>query len=175
MYIDGKASRRRQLEAQRARENRAEIVKALSQGQVTRRDLVRWGIFTAGGLLAAKNGLDPFARSAFAAVPTGVPRSPLFGAQKFSQPLHRLDVLTPQTLSRNTYGHAAFPEDSPEPAGKRLSYHTDYSAVGGGDARYRNPLTGRGPMEGRPPGEFFAHQRWDEYFPKVGFVLSMGQ
>ena len=28
-------------------------------------------------------------------------------------------------------------------------------------------------MEGRPPGEFFAHQRWDEFFPKVGYVMSL--
>ena len=175
MYIHEQESRRRQKEAESARENRAEIVRALSHGQVTRRELVRWGGFTAAGLLAAKNGLSPFARSAFAAVPTGVPRSPLFGAQKFTQPLHRLDVQAPVSLTRNELGHAAFPSDSPEPAAKRLSYHTDYSAVTGGDAAFRNPLTGRGPMEGRPPGEFFAHQRWDEYFPKVGYVLSMGQ
>ena len=30
-------------------------------------------------------------------------------------------------------------------------------------------------MEGRPPGEIFAHQRWDEFFPKVGYVLTLGQ
>jgi FtsP/CotA-like multicopper oxidase with cupredoxin domain len=36
-------------------------------------------------------------------------------------------------------------------------------------------LTGRGPIEGRPPTEFFAHQRWNEFFPKVGYVLSWGQ
>ena len=87
MYISPKASRIRQREAQRARDNRAEIVKARALGQVTRRDLIRWGIFTAGGTLVCKNGLSPFARSAFAAVPTGTPRSPLFGAQKFAQPL----------------------------------------------------------------------------------------
>ena len=31
------------------RRNRLEIVKALSDGQVTRRDLIKWGLFTAGG------------------------------------------------------------------------------------------------------------------------------
>jgi hypothetical protein len=30
-------------------------------------------------------------------------------------------------------------------------------------------------MEGRPPGEIFAHQRWDEFFPQVGYVMSRGQ
>ena len=40
MYISDKASRIRQREAQRARDNRAEIVKALSIGQISRRDLL---------------------------------------------------------------------------------------------------------------------------------------
>ena len=30
-------------------------------------------------------------------------------------------------------------------------------------------------MEGRPPGEIFAHQRWDEFFPKVGYVFTLAQ
>ena len=54
MYISSKASRIRQREAQRARNNRAEIVKARSLGQVTRRELVKWGIFTAGGRWCAR-------------------------------------------------------------------------------------------------------------------------
>jgi hypothetical protein len=98
-YLSRDASRIRQREAQNARNNRAEIVRALSIGQITRRDLYKWGLLTFGGL-ALKNGLSPFARSAFAAVPTGTPASPLFGAQKFTQPLPRLRVQTPQPLTR---------------------------------------------------------------------------
>src|ERR1700751_5844754 len=98
-YLSRDASRIRQREAQNARNNRAEIVKALSVGQITRRDLYKWGLLTAGGL-ALKNGLSPFARSAFASVPTGTPSSPLFGVQKFTQPLPRLPVQTPQALTR---------------------------------------------------------------------------
>jgi hypothetical protein len=44
------------------------------------------GLFTAAGTLALKNGLSPFAGSAFAdsgGIPTGLPRSPLFGIQPF--------------------------------------------------------------------------------------------
>ena len=82
MYLPFGASKIRQREAQNARNNRADIVKALSQGQITKRDLIRWGIFTAGGLLVAKNGLSPFARSAVAAGPTGTPRSPLREVRK---------------------------------------------------------------------------------------------
>src|SRR6201996_4973106 len=99
-YLSSKESRIRQREAQNARNNRAEIVKAHSIGQITRRDLYKWGILTAGGL-ALKNGLSPFARSAFAAVPTGTPSSPLFGAAKFSTPLPRLALQTPIPLTKD--------------------------------------------------------------------------
>src|ERR1700720_2468269 len=99
MYLSPKASRIRQKEAQDARNNRAEIVKALSIGQITKRDLYKWGLLAMGGL-ALKNGLSPFARSAFAAVPTGTPPSPRFGVQKYTQPLPRLSQQTPMPLTR---------------------------------------------------------------------------
>src|SRR5215510_9867816 len=111
MYISTKASRIRQREAQRARDHRAEIVKARSIGQITRRDLIRWGLFTSSGLLVCKNGLSPFARSAFAAIPTGTPRSPLFGVQKFTQRMPRLRLQTPVPMTpspRGTEVDAAF-------------------------------------------------------------------
>ena len=109
MYLSHKASATRLREAQRARDNRAEIVKALSIGQITRRDLYKWGNFTTTGALAFKNGLSPFAPSAFAAddtIPTGTPPSPLFGALKFSQPMPRLALQTPVPLVRNAFGRA---------------------------------------------------------------------
>src|ERR1700733_9113740 len=175
MYISPKASAARQREAQLARDNRAEIVKALSLGQINRRDLFRWGIFTATGALALKNGLSPFARSAFAAVPTGTPRSNLYGAQKYTYSLPRLALQSPIPLTRDAATrNAVFPASYGELPAKRLSYHTDYSA-NPSDTRYKNTVSGRGPIEGRPPGEIFAHQRWDEFFPKVGYVISLGQ
>ena len=174
MYIFKGASRIRQREAHNARNNRAEIVKARSLEHVTRRELFRMGIFTSGGLLALKNGLSPFAPSAFAAGPTGTPRSPLFGAAKFTQPMPRLSLQTPVALTPTTTGTAAFPNASPEIDAKRMSYHTDFSA-NPSDVRFRNPLTNRGPIEGRPPGPFFAHQRWKDFFPKAAYVMSMGQ
>jgi FtsP/CotA-like multicopper oxidase with cupredoxin domain len=181
MYISPKASRIRQREAQRARENRAEIHRALSLGQVSRRDLIRWGIFTASGVLACKNGLSPLARSAFAQVPTGTPRSPLFGAQKFAQRLNRLSYQEPTAVSRvprdGEYDAVFTGAYANEPHARRLSYHTDFSnpPLGTSQADFTNPITGRGPMEGRPPGEIFAHQRWDEFFPKVGYVFTLSQ
>jgi FtsP/CotA-like multicopper oxidase with cupredoxin domain len=175
MYISPKASLARQREAQKARDNRAEIVKALSHGQITRRDLYRWGLFTAVGALALKNGLSPFATSAFADVPTGTPRSPLFGAQKFTVRLPRLALQTPTPLTRDpATSNAVFPASFGERPAKRLSYHTDFTA-NPADPQFRNLVSGRGPIEGRPPGEIFAHQRWDEFFPKVGYVMSLAQ
>jgi FtsP/CotA-like multicopper oxidase with cupredoxin domain len=180
MYLTGRESRIRQREAQRARENRAEIVKARSLGQITRRDLIRWGIVTASGALALKNGLSPFARSAFAAVPTGTPRSPLFGAAKFTQRMPRLRVETPSPMTRNAAGEGVYPASEGYDNAKRMSYHQDYNTwTPTTDPLelnpHRNITTGRGPKEGRPPGEWFAHQRWDDYFPKVGCGMSWTQ
>ena len=138
MYLTGRESRIRQREAQKARENRAEIVKARSLGQITRRDLFRWGIFTATGVLPCKNGLSPFARSAFAAVPTGTPRSPLFGATKFSQRMPRLTCRSPIPMTRNATGEARLstPAEGYDNA-KRLSYHTGLQQL----------MTGGNPLE----------------------------
>src|SRR5262249_56556010 len=65
-----------------------------------------------------------------------------------------------------------------ECAGERpargLSYHTDFSDDTTNPA-FIKPIAGRGPIEGRPRGEVFAHQRWDEFFPKVGYVFSLSQ
>ena len=179
MYISPKASRMRQREAQRARDNRAEIRKALASGQISKRDLFRWGLVTATGALALKNGLSPFARSAFAAVPTGTPRSPLYGAARFTQRMPRLTLQQPLPLVRTAAGEAMFPAGLGYPNAKRLSYHNDFNdfvdpvtgqPVPADQNPFRNPITNRGPLEGRPPSEFFAHQRWTEFFPQVGYV-----
>ncbi len=109
MYLPKDASRSRIREAQKARENRAEIVRALSHGQISRRELFKWGLFTSSGLLAWKNGLNVYAPSAYGQVPTGTPRSPLFGARKFTQPFRRLSLQTPMPLT-NLGGEAVFPD-----------------------------------------------------------------
>ncbi|MEQ1697443.1 MAG: multicopper oxidase domain-containing protein [Hyphomicrobiaceae bacterium] len=185
MYLPKNASKLRQREAQNARNNRAEIVKALSLGEITRRDLLKWGLFTTGGLLLAKNGFSPYARSAFGADSTGAPRTPLYGAQKFTEEFLRVSHVKPTpltsrdvTVNGRVEKYADFPAHMNEPSAKRLSYHTDFTALKEQGTPimsngYRNPRTNRGPMEGRPPGEMFAHQRWEEFFPKQGYVTSL--
>jgi FtsP/CotA-like multicopper oxidase with cupredoxin domain len=125
-------------------------------------------------LLLYKNGFSPYAPSAYAEVPTGTPRSPLFGATKFSQPMPRLDLQKPIPLTINADNHCVFPTAMGEYNARGLSYHTEFSADPT-RPEYRNPLTNRGPCEGRPPGDIFAHQRWAEFTPKVGYVMSVGQ
>src|SRR5689334_4452035 len=102
IYLPKDASRLRVREAENARRNRLEVVKALSQGTVTRRDVYKWGLFGLTGALALKNGFSPFAPSAFAKteIPTGAPRSPLFGATKFRFPLQRLALQEPVPITK---------------------------------------------------------------------------
>ena len=150
--------------------NRCDIAELLSQGRVSRRDLIRWGLMTAGG---AMTGLGSLAASAGRVAAGTLTRSPLFGVEKFSQPFRRLNVQHSVKLTRDAAGDAAFPATLPELPARRLSYHTDFTASHG--TTFVNPVTGRGPLDGRPPGEMFAHQRWNEFFPQSAYVMSMGQ
>ncbi len=182
MFLDRKASAIRLREAEAARRNRREVVAALSQGQVSRRELFKWGLLTTTGVMVAKNGLSPFAESAFAQVPTGTPRSPTYGARKFTQAMPRPEVPQPIPLigegdlySPNRVYRFDTSGGEYELPSRRLSYHDDFTKSGG--LQYRNPVSGLGPIEGRPPGEFFAHQRWTEsgLQPVKGYILSLGQ
>ena len=84
VYFRREADAARLREAARARENRLEVVKALSTGEISRRDLFKWGLFTASGALALKQRFSPHAKNTHAVVPSGTRRSPLSGAQKFT-------------------------------------------------------------------------------------------
>jgi len=159
MYLPGNASKARLREAENARRNRAEVLKALADGRVSRRDLIRWGLFTAGGALALKNGFSPFARSAYAdGIPTGAPPSPLFNVTEFSQAMPRFDVLP------------RFPEPgflNPAPTALANTTQQPLNAalpgVRPGDT---------GPIEGRPPGAIWAHQDFATLPPKVAVEVS---
>ena len=147
IYLPFNASKARIRDAERARTNRAEIVRELSWGRVSRRDLLRMGLFTGAGLLAPIGGLNPFVTSA-AAQATGVPRSPVFGVQSFTQPMPRFDVLAREAVSCC----------NPAPMAMANQTMQEVHPMLGG---------GFGPCEGRPPGEMWAHQRFDEHPPAV--------
>jgi manganese oxidase len=147
MYLPWNASRARQRDAERARRNRAEIVRELSWGRISRRDLIKMGLFTSAGVLAPIGGLNPFVGSASASS-TSMPRSPLFGVKSFTQPMPRFDVLVRNTPERLT------PECLAESNQTQIPVHTK---LGGGF----------GPCEGRPPGSVWSHQRFSEFPPAV--------
>src|SRR5450432_2150021 len=96
-FLPWNASKARLREAENARKNRLEIVKALSHGTVSRRELLKWGLITGAGLLAPIHGLSPFVKSAYAddggGIPTGAPPSPGTVGLAFTQPLLRFEVL----------------------------------------------------------------------------------
>src|SRR4029077_18816629 len=159
-FLTENASRARVREAENARKNRAEIVKARSQGKVSRRDLIKMGLITTGGLLAPIHGLNPFVNSAFASggggIPTGAPLSPMFGVQPFSTPMPRFDVAPRNPVSSL----------NPAPTAQANQTQQPVPAVLGG---------GTGPIEGRPPGPVWAHQKFNLFPPQVAVEASQAQ
>src|SRR5438309_2463165 len=103
IYLPGSASRARVKAAREAKKHRQDILTALSHGKVSRRDLLKMGLFTTAGLMAPIRGLNPFIGSVSAdtlsSIPTGLAPSPLFGVQAFSQPMPRFDVLDRYAMS----------------------------------------------------------------------------
>src|SRR3982751_61000 len=109
IYLPKNASRTELKAARQAQDERRGIIKALSHKQVSRRDLIKMGLFTGAGMLAPIRGLNPFVPNLLAqtpggpGIPTGLPRSPLFGATAFSQPMPRFDVLRRNPMSALDY------------------------------------------------------------------------
>ena len=160
IYLPWNASRLQQKAARQAQQERRGIVKALSHGQVSRRDLIRMGLFTGAGLLAPIRGLNPFVPNLLAqtpggpGIPTGLPRSPLFGVSAFTQSMPRFDV-----LQRNPMSAMA----SCQPTKEANQTLQEVNPMLGG---------GWGPIEGRPPGPMWAHQRWEQFPPQVCVEVS---
>ena len=167
-WLSENSDRRRIRDAENARRNRAEINKALSHGQVSRRDLVKWGLFTSAGILAPIGGLSPFVRPLNAqtasfsfgggsGIPTGLPSSPLFGVQPFTQPMPRFDVFQRNAVSTLN--------PAPQAQANQTQQPLDPALVGG-----QTGLTG--PIEGRPPGAIWAHQRFTQNPPVIAIDAS---
>src|SRR5918912_2838025 len=159
MYLFNNESKTRLREAENARRNRHELMAALSHGQVSRRELIKLGLFTAAGTIILKNGLSPWARSALAAVniPTGLPPSPLFGVQPFTQPMLRFDVLPRNPVSTLS------PAPTAEANTTQQLLNTALEGVKPGDT---------GPIEGRPPGPIWAHQGFGQFAPQVAVEVT---
>src|SRR5712692_1685086 len=161
LFLPKKSSKRRLWEAENARKNRWEILKALADGQITRRDLLKWGLFTAGGVIVAKSGLSPFVRSAYAGssstIPTGLPPSPTFGVQPFTAPMARMDVLPRNAVSTLN------PAPTAQANTTQQLLNTALEGVVAGDT---------GPIEGRPPGAIWTHQGFAKFPPQVAIEVT---
>ncbi|HYX52687.1 MAG TPA: multicopper oxidase domain-containing protein [Candidatus Limnocylindrales bacterium] len=176
IFLPKDASKARLRDAENARKNRLEIMKAYSQGKVSRRDLVKWGLFTTAGALAPIGGLNPFVASSQGQIstsvrspggvfdiPTGMPRSPLFGVQAFSTPMPRFDLIP---RGNNPLGGDLTP--TPQASSNQTQQPLDPALVNG-----QTGLTG--PIEGRPPGDIWAHQRFNQFLPQVSVEMSQAQ
>jgi manganese oxidase len=163
IYLPRGVSKARLQDAENARKNRAEILKAYSQGKVTRRELIKWGLITSAGAIAPIGGLSPFVPSVHAdngsGIPTGAPPSPLFGVLDFSTPMPRFDVIPRGT---NPLGGDLTPV--PTAQSNQTQQPVD-PALGGGT----------GPIEGRPPGDIWAHQQFGLFPPRVSVEMSQAQ
>ena len=163
IYLPKDASKARLRDAENARKNRAEILKAYSQGKVTRRELIKWGLITSAGAIAPIGGLSPFVPSVHAdggsSIPTGAPPSPLFGVLPFSTPMPRFDVIPRGT---NPLGG----DLTPTPTAESNQTQQPVDPLLGG---------GTGPIEGRPPGPIWAHQQFALFPPKVSVEMSQAQ
>ncbi|HET9792385.1 MAG TPA: multicopper oxidase domain-containing protein [Candidatus Angelobacter sp.] len=170
IYLPKDASRARVKEAENARKNRAEIVKAYSQGKVSRRDLIKWGLITSAGALAPIGGLNPFVSAAHADdtfdIPTGAPRSPLFGVQPFTTPMPRFDVIQRSPIIAGQ--PHPFGTIVPTAQANQTQQPLDPALVGG-----QTGLTG--PIEGRPGGPIWAHQGFDKFPPQIAVEMSQAQ
>jgi manganese oxidase len=146
------------------------------------------GSFVATAVLLALLGAAGPARAGFD-IPTGARPSPLYGAQPFTQQMLLFEEFGTEALEVSSSPHYlpspggcdgpaapatytgaldSFLAQPLFPAPTREANTTEpnpwNTAIGGCLGR---PVTGA--IEGRPPGEDFAHQRWGEFAPEVYF------
>ena len=154
-----KSSKARLREAENARRNRQEIMKAHSTGHISRRELIKMGLFTGAGMLVTMNGLSPFARSVYGDdIPTGLPPSPIpANVQPFSAAMPRLDLIPRQPVS------VLNPAPTAEANTTQQLLNPQLEGVNPGDT---------GPIEGRPPGPIWAHQGFTDFPPQIAMQIT---
>jgi FtsP/CotA-like multicopper oxidase with cupredoxin domain len=126
--------------------------------------------------------------------PTGGNPSPLFGAQPFTQKMLMFEEFGTQPLPVNAPPHSLPDPQSCKGAVDYEAYNAPFDTFLSqplypapqrtANTSQPNPWAatisaclGRpvtGVAEGRPPGEDFAHQRWDEFAPEVYFQTALG-
>jgi FtsP/CotA-like multicopper oxidase with cupredoxin domain len=125
-------------------------------------------------------------------IPSNSKPSPLFGAQPFTQQMLVFEEFGPEPLNDNTpLAAAPFPpplDNQSGPAPEALEAFLAQAGIGPFPSRVSNTVDlnpwktaiesflGRSlaapPAEGRPPGEGWAHQRWNEFKPQAFFKTA---
>ncbi len=121
-------------------------------------------------------------------IPAGAKPSPLFGAAPWTQPLPLFEefgtdtldagalVNTTATLPRPVSPHGGPADDTLDdylalpglfPFPTRLSNTAEQNPWRDDVSAFLGRTLASAPAEGRPPGEGWAHQRWDEFKPRV--------
>src|SRR5262249_5167900 len=90
-------------------------------------------------------------------IPTGAPRSPLFGVLPFTQPMPRFDVLPRNAVSTLNPAPTVQANTTQQPLNAALE------GVRPGDT---------GPIEGRPPGPIWDHQQFAAFPPPVAIART---
>ena len=125
-------------------------------------------------------------------MPTGGKPSPLFEAQEYSQQMLRCEEFgtTQLPTANDVVAGDPFPQPTSTQSGPTNQKLEDFLAQGiypfpqreandtdlnpwqtAVEAFLGRPLDNP-PAEGRPPGNDWAHQRWEEFFPEVYFVTA---
>jgi len=148
--------------------------------------------FVAAAVVAALLGATAGPASAKFDIPTGAASSPLFGAQPFTQQILLFEEFGNQPLPSNAPEHAlpdplgcggpAFPAVYSTSLDTFLNQPLFPPPTEQANTGLPNPWAGTvsgclgrtvtGVIEGRPPGENFAHQRYDEFPPQVYFQTA---
>ncbi len=125
-------------------------------------------------------------------IPTGGSPSPLFGAQPFTQKLLRFEEFGLEPLESDTeQGELSYSEFVPGPGGiadgskfesflsqdffpypTRKANTTELNPWQDAIEDFLYRSLDSPPVEGRPPGEGWAHQRWEEFFPQAYFTTA---
>ena len=126
--------------------------------------------------------------------PTNGPPSPLFGAKSFEQQMLRLEEFGTKPMPTTfAAGDTPFPQpmdpqSGPEggdlddylqedifPAPTRLANDIDSNPWRAAIEGFLGRSLDSPPAEGRPPGEIWSHQRWDEFPPEVYFTTATAE
>ncbi|MEA2752916.1 MAG: manganese oxidase [Myxococcales bacterium] len=135
-------------------------------------------------------------------IPSGAPPSPLYGAQPFTQQMLLFEEFGLESLANAGEAPIPFPQPvtgpAPEndpsdissagPNGADLEDFLGQSGISPAPTQFanvtaKNPWKGKieeflgrevanPPAEGRPPGKGWAHQRWNEFKPRVFFKTA---